>query len=1118
MLGSGCFYLPEIGMKRIWFAALLAVGLTATATVSHAQVTTGSLTGRVSAKASATPLQGARVRALHVPSGTAYQAISRADGRFNIPGMRVGGPYTITATMIGFAPQEERNVVVQLGVSTEVTFQIATAAVQLTAVSVTAQSGGVLSASRNGAATTVGREAITQLPTISRNINDFTRLTPQASGTSFAGQDTRLNNITVDGSYFNNSFGLGSVPGARTNVSPISIDAIDQIQVNVAPFDVRQGNFVGAGVNAVTKSGTNTFIGSTYRLGRNESNGGTSAGALPVNQGTFNFSQWGAYLGGPIIKNKLFFFTSYDTDENERPGSLFTSNSGSETVIGNKTRVLDADLQQLSTFLKDKLGYETGSYQNYPFLTPSDRFLVKLDFNANDNNKFTVRYNQLNSLTDVLASGSNAIGNGNRNNSTQALSFQNSNYTINENNKSLVGEWNSQIGSRVSNNMIVGYTKSDESRGIPGGLFPIVDILQAGTTYTSFGTEAFTPFNELRYNTLQFQNNLSITSERHDVTLGVTAQRYRSENSFYSGSQSAYVYNSLNDFYTDVNDYVANPNRTVSPVTLNRFQLRYANIPGLSRPPLQLLDVLYAGAFIQDEIRVSPRLKISLGLRVDIPKFKQTGAFNSAVPSLVLRDEIGQNQTYSTSQLPGAKPLWSPRFGFNWDARGNRSTQVRGGSGVFTGPPPYVWISNQIGSNGILAGFEQTLNTTTRPFNPDPLKYAPANVTGAPAATYELNLTDRDYKFPQIWRSNLALDQRLPWGMVGTVEYLYNQDLNGPYYVNANLPVPQSAFGGADKRPRWTNNRINSNITAAFVLKNQNVGSSYNIAASLEKAYRGGFFAKAAYAYGSARNTIDPGSTAGGTFNGNQISGNPNNPNVGFGSGWSGHRSFLVMSYKKQYFGFGSTGVSVFNELRSIGNATYSLPFDINGDGGTGNDLLYVARNTSEMNFQEYSVTSAGAVTTVPANIARTFTVAEQTTAWERYIQQDPHLKERRGQYAERGAVFLPTLFRSDLSFTQDVFAKLGGATNRFQFRVDVLNIGNLINKDWGGSQRLRSNQPLVSALNPGATTNFTIPVGGQPLYRLRNIGTSLIPSSFERTANLADAWSMQFQVRYFFN
>ena len=1093
-------------MNRFLVRSLLAAVLAASATTLPAQVTTGALAGRVTAQQGGVGVAGVRVRALHVPSGTAYQALSRIDGRYSIPGMRVGGPYTITANTIGFAPQTRNGVVIQLGVQTEVNFTIAPAAVQLSTVSVTAETGGVLSASRTGAATTVGRDALEQLPTISRSINDFTRLTPQASGQSFAGQDSRLNNITIDGSYFNNSFGLGAgaTPGGRTGVSPIPLDAVDQIQVNIAPFDVRQGNFVGAGVNAVTKSGTNTFTGSIYRLQRNQSFVGDSAGKLPVNAGTFDFAQWGVRLGGPIIRNKLFFFVNYETDGQTRPGTSFVTNTGGQPLVGNTTRVLDSDLNTFSTFLREKFSYETGPYNGYNLETPSKRVIAKLDYNLNDANKFTLRYSQLDSKTDVIMSNSNSLGFGNRNNNQNSLSFQNSNYAILENIKSLVGEWNSQIGSNISNNMIVGYTTNDESRESRGTTFPVIDILQGGLTYLSAGTEPFTPNNELRYNTLQFQNNFTVTTERHNITAGVTAQRYRSENVFFPGSQSVYVYNSLADFYTDANGYLANKNRTVSPVTLNRFQVRYNNIPGQVKP-VQPIDVLYAGAYLQDEMSLSSRLKLTLGLRVDVPRFRNTALNNPAVPNLTFRDEIGAQQVYRTDKLPSANVLYSPRFGFNWDARGDRTTQLRGGSGIFTGSPAYVWVSNQVGANGILTGFERQDATTARPFNPSPDQYKPATVTGAPAAAYELAFTDPDYRFPQTWRSNIAIDQRLPWGVIGTVEYLYNQDVNGTYYINANLSRPNGRFAGPDNRPRYigggTVNRINTNIDNAIVLKNQSVGTSYVASASLEKAFNNGFFAKAAYSYGSSRNTVDPGSIAFGSWNNNQHAGDPNNPGTGYSGGFLGHRAFLAASYRKQYFGFGATGISVFNELRTLGNTSYTYGGDLNGDGGVGNDLIYIPNNINETNFQTYTATVSG--------VPRTFTAAEQVTAWNTYVNQDNYLSKNRGSYAERGAVFLPTVFRTDLSITQDIFQNVAGQKNTIQIRADIINFGNLLNKDWGGAQRVITNQPLI----PQAT-----PVSGVPLFRLRNIGSTLPTSTFERTAGLDDVWRMQLGLRYTFN
>jgi hypothetical protein len=1093
-------------MKHLFVRALSMVALTMTATLLPAQgVTTGSIGGRVTSAQSGESMMGARVRAVHMPSGTAYQAVVRPDGRYLIPSVRVGGPYTVTVSRIGFAPKSQSEVFVQLGNTADVSLVLSTASVQqLSAVTVTAASGGQLSSARSGAATTVNRATLEALPTISRNINDFTRLTPQASGTSFAGQDNRLNNITVDGSYFNNSFGLGGQPGARTNVSPIPLDALDQVQVNVAPFDVRQGGFTGAGVNTVTKSGTNVFQGSVYRLNRNPNYVGSASGNLPFNPGSFSFAQFGARVGGPIIKNKLFFFVNYETDGFDQPGTVFRTNAGGERVEGNTTRVLETDAAALSNFLRQNFQYETGPSAGYQFERPSDRVIAKVDFNANDNNKFSLRYLSLNSSNDVLPSNSAALGFGNRANNQQSISFANSSYAILENIRSLVGEWNSQLTSNLSNSMIVGYTSNDESRRERGATFPTVDILNGAQTYLNFGSEPFTPRNQLRYNTFQFQNNLQLTLDKHDITFGVTAQRYRSENVFFPGSQSVYTYNSLADFYADANDFLANPNRTTSPVALNRFQLRFNNIPGQVEP-LQPLDVLYAGAYLQDEFRIDPRFKLTLGMRVDVPRFKNTALNNAAVPNLPFRDDIGAPITLNTSQMPGANVLYSPRMGFNWNARGDRSTQVRGGSGIFTGSPPYVWISNQVGQNGIITGFEEIIGTVAnplrnRPFNPNPLAYAPGTVTGAPAASYELNVTQPDYRFPQVWRSNLAIDQKLPYGFVGTVEYIYNQDINGAYYYNANLPTP-TTFNGPDQRPRFLTNRINSNVTSAFVLANQNVGTSYNFAASLEKAFTSGFFAKAAYSYGSARNTIDPGSTAGGTFTGNPISGNPNNPGTGFSSNWAGHRTFLALSYRKRYFNFGETSVSLFSELRTIGNTSYTVAGDLNGDGQNGNDLVYVPLNQSEMNFQQYNVTVNGVV--------RTFTVAEQIAAWDAYIKQDKYLSSRRGQYAERGAVFLPMVFRTDVSFTQDLFTNIGSQKHAIQIRWDILNFGNLLNKNWGGAQRVVNTQPLLAQPTP---TN------GVPLYRFRAIGSELLRNTFERTANPSDVWQMQLGLRYTFN
>ncbi len=1082
-----------------WTLALVALcALGWLAGPAHAQgVTTSSIDGVVT-DPQKLPAPGVTVVAIHQPSGTKYETLTRSDGRFSIPGMRVGGPYLITATLTGFSPGSVKDVFLTLGVAQDVNLALSPATVTEEVV-VTAQADSVFSSDRTGAATSVSRDKIDALPNFTDRLDGFTRLTPQYTGGpfggSFVGSDNRFNNITVDGSYFNNSFGLAGSPGDRTGVAPIAMAAVEAVQVNIAPYDVRQGNFVGAGVNTITRSGANEFSGAAYYWMRDNSLVGDKAKDQAFNPGTFDFHKLGGWVSGPIVKNKLFFFASAEDENYTQPGTTFRANAGGEPVGGNVTRVRASDLDALSSFLSTNFNYETGPYQDYDFETPARRYLFKVDYNLNDRNKITLRYNQLDSDTDVLLSNSSSLGFGTRRSNTTGLNFQTSNYKIQENIKSLIGEWNSIIGTNSSNNLIVGYTKQDESRAYVGELFPFVDILEGGSVYTSFGFEPFTPNNELRYNTFQIQDSFTMYRGNHGITFGATAQHYESENVFFPGSQSVYVYNSLAEFYTDARDYLANPNRTTSPVTLRRFQVRWNNIPGQDKP-LQPLDVWYTGLYAQDEWNVSKQLKITAGLRFDVPFFKDTGFQNADADALTFRDEDGQPVQYETAKLPDANILWSPRVGFNYDVTGDRKTQLRGGTGIFTGPPAYVWISNQVGNTGVLTGFEQLDNTKARPFNPNIDRYKPTNVTGAPASSYELALTDAKFKFPQVWRSNFAVDQRLAWGLVGTAEFIYNRDVNGIYYINANLPAAQTAFVGADNRPRWTSNRIYSNVTNAIVLKNESEGESWHASVALEKAFKAGFL-KAAYGYGKARNTVDPGSIASGSWNGNQISGDPNRAPVSYSTASPGHRFFTTGSYRWEFFKFGGTSVSFFLEGFTNGNASYTFSGDLNGDGSTSNDLLYIHRDQSEMNFQTF--TSGGV----------TYTSAQQAAAWDAYIAQDPYLSKHRGEYAERGGFFLPMVWRTDVSLTQELARNIAGKRHELDVRLDVFNFGNLLNSDWGVGQRLVNSQPLT---NPGVDS------AGRATYRLRVVNNQLMSKSLEQTASINDVYRLQFQFRYRFN
>ncbi len=1101
-------------MLAVAFAALLA-------TTGIAQVTTASVSGRVTDKNGA-PLSGVAIEATHEPSGTRYNAVTNDSGFYTIPLMRVGGPYKIIANGSGFRERSAENIQLSLGTTATTNFELSTE-VQLEGVEVTVTNDEIFSEARTGASTNISNEVVSRMPTIGRLLTDFSRLTPQYGGSgSFAGQDNRLNNITVDGSYFNNSFGLAGQPGERTGVSPISLAAVEEFQVSVAPYDVRHGNFVGADVNVVTKSGTNKYTGSAYYLWRTPSMVGTEAGNNTFNPGDFKFRTWGFTVGGPMPffnfgenngpafisgRDKLFFFFNYEDESLTSPGTTFRARTASETQGGSVTRVLASDLDALGNYLRTNFSYDPGGYQGYDFSTPAKKYLFRSDYNINNTNRLTMRYMHLDSSTDVLLSNSSSLGFGSRRTNLFGLNFQGSNYQILENIRSWVGEWTSSYGSQVANSLIVGFTKQDESRGQLDRLFPFVDILDAGTVYTSFGSEPFTPNNELRYDSFQIQDNLTFFHGAHTFTTGVSFERYNSENVFFPGSQSAYVYNSLQDFYTDANGYLANPNRTTSPVTLRRFQVRWANVPGLDKP-LQPLKVTYMGFYGQDLWKIRDNFTLTYGLRADVPFFGDTGFTNPIANSLNFRDENGQTVQYQTQKLPDPNLLWSPRVGVNWSP--TQRLQFRGGSGLFSGRPAYVWISNQIGANGILTGFEQLDNTTLRPWHPDPNRYKPTTVTGAPASSYELAFSDPNFKFPQLWRSSAAVDYRLPFfGMIAGAEYLYSRDVNGVYYINANLANPNTAFTGPDNRPRWTtSNRINSNISSAVVLKNQDVGRSYNVAFTLEKPFSKGLYFKSAYSYGEAKNTVDPGSIAFGSWNNNQHSSNPNLPGLGYSVATPKHRVFAAATYRLEYFKFGATTVSAFWESRTGANSSYVFSGDLNGDGGTTNDLIYIPNGVSEMNF--------GNITSSNGTVV--FTPAQQAAAWDAYIQQDPYLSKNRGRYAERGAAFLPFLHRMDFNVAQDVFFRLGGQQHKFQFRADVLNFGNLLNKNWGVGQAFTSFQPLITTSTSGTATCRAAGATTAATYCLRTINNQLISNSYTPTAGTNDVWRIQLGVRYFFN
>jgi hypothetical protein len=1085
---------------RTLFAVIMLLCLHASA---YAQgVTTGSMTG-LATDNDGVELIGATVIAIHQPSGTRYGTTTNVDGRYNIPAMRVGGPYVVSVSYVGYEDNVQSNIYVSLGSATNVNFRMLETAVELEGIEVIALRGDAFSSERTGAATNISSQAINSFPTLTRNIQDFTRLTPQANGSSFAGQDNRLNNITVDGSLFNNSFGLAGAPGQRTGTAPISLDAIEEIQVNIAPYDVRQAGFIGAGINAVTRSGTNDFSGSIFYNIQNQKLVGTNARDNTVTTADFDNTQYGFRLGGPIVRNKLFFFVNGELERRSNPLQL-RPNAGGEPVGGAVTRVLRSDLDAVSSFLSSNFGYDTGPYEGYNLETKGDKFLAKLDYNISDKHKASLRYTMLDSQRDVLASNSSSLGFGNRN-TINSLNFRNTNYIQLEKLQSVIGEVNSMFGGRVSNNLILGFTYQNEDRGSRGDFFPLVEIQQGGINYISTGFEPFTPNNQLSYRTYQFQNNTSFYLKKHTITAGLNFERLSFRNVFFPGSQGVFVFNSLDDFYADLSDAVDQPNRTVSPVTLRRFQYRYSALPG-GAEPVQPTRVNYGGLYLQDAWQATRNFNLLLGVRIDVPFFEDTGFENPTVAQQTYRID-GQPLRVSTSKLPEPKLLFSPRLGFNWDVKDDRTLQVRGGTGLFTGRPVFVWISNQIGNNGVLTGFEQIDNTTQRPFTTNPGRF----ITNAAApSSFELALTDENFKFLQVWRSDVAVDVKLPWGIVGTAEFLYSRNVNGYLYYNVNQVEATENFKGVDNRPRYPgvglsgpnlNNaiRINPNTVNAIYLTNTNQGYSYLTTFQLEKRFTRGFYGKAAYTFGQAKDLMSAGSIAAGSWNGARSVFGNNNLDLAFSDNDLRHRVIGAFSYRLEYAKTMATMVSVFIEGVNQGRFSYTYAQDMNGDGVNGNDLIFVPERASDLVFRPIT-NSAGDVL---------FTAQQQAAAFDAYIDSDPYLTTRRGQYAERNGGLLPWLTTADLAIAQEFFINAGGKRNTLQFRADIFNFTNFLSKNWGVGQRI---------FQPQILTASGVNAEGIPQFQMRTVGNQLVSEVFQYTGNLADVWRMQLGVRYIFN
>jgi outer membrane receptor protein involved in Fe transport len=978
----------------------------------------------------------------------------------------------------------------------------------------------ILNANRTGAVTNIGVREIERLPTVSRSLNDMLRITPQSNGASVGGGNYRQNFITVDGSDFNNTFGIGS--NLPAGGSPISLDAIEELSVSITPYDIRQSGFIGSAVNAVTRSGTNKFLGTAYTYWRNDNLQGDKTGKNTFVKQDLKFSQYGASLGGPIIKNKLFFFVNYETEKEISPGqSRFAATPsapfGSATNIARPTR---NELDAISEFLKTKYDYETGSYDNYSLERFNKKWLARLDWNINSKNRFNVRYSQVESRTPQNPSGSTGglgslTGTGGSRTANNALFFKNSIYYQDANFYSLAAELNSAFSTNVSNTLRASYTNQNDPRSSDSKVFPLVDILKDNQVLTSFGYEAFSFGNLRDVATYSFVDNLTWNTSKHKFIFGAQADMSTTKNGFQPFGQSYYRFATFDDFKNN-----ALP---------TDFGLTYSLNSDFSQafPTFKFLQL---SAYAQDEISLSKKFRLTLGIRADRTSYPDVTELktNPLIEGLTFANGVKIN----TGKLPDTKILFSPRLGFNYDVMGDRSLQIRGGTGIFTGRVPFVWIVGQAGNSGMLQ-FQQSFNTVSgvrpnKPFSPEIGTHRPA--TPPPSGTVvpsTVTAFAKDFKNPQVWKTSLAFDKKIGDGFILTMEAIYNKDIQTTYSKNVNLvePTPLNIAGYPDNRMIYPStraqkfiNKLNStgqpsptgtSALNAIVTGNSKGGYYFSFTTKLDKQFNKNLFASVAYIASLADNIFDGvGDQPANTWSITPVVGNSNVPVLSKADYIVPDRVVAALSYRKEYFKHLGTTISFYYEGASDGRFSYNYDGDFNRDesGFPANDLIYIPKNPSEITFLNRP---ASALTN---NIP--YTAQQQSDMFFNYIEQDKYLSSHKGEYAERNGASLPWRNRIDFKFLQDVFTNIGGRRNTLQFSLDVVNFGNLINREWGRIRTINASQILLPQNTSSLVAGGTV----KPTFWLATDRGNLISETFRDVLSVSATYSIKIGLRYIFN
>ncbi len=1030
-------------------------------------VTTAALKGQV-VDQNGKPLYAATVLATHVPTGTQYGTITTEDGLFYFRNVKIGGPYTIRVSSVGYKTEEVKGIYLELNKTADIKVVLTETSVNIGEVTIKGNKGGVINADRTGAMTNISHQAIEDMPTIKRSLKDITRLTPESDGNSFGGRNNLYNNFSVDGSIFNNSFGLDyATPGGQADAQPVSLDAIAQVQVSLAPFDVREGGFTGAGVNAVTKSGTNEFKGSIYTFFRNQGMAGTKVGDVSVPNTDFNSQQYGVSFGGPIIKNKLFFFVNAEGETRDELAHSWVAYNDQNKGQSNVTTVPEDSIQMVQERFRNYWGYDPGAYQGYTHHKKNTKLLAKIDWNISKNHNLTVRYNMLNAWKDILPHPEAIIGRGP---TSYRLPFENSSYRIFNKIQSIVAEMNSIFSNKVANKLLIGYTAFRDHREPHSKPFPVVDIFnQNGQLAITAGSEMFSTHNILNQDVFQFTDNVTYYMNKHTLTGGVNFEYFYFQNSFNLFYYPWDMFFSVKSFLENDSITGTNFNQQVRDAQKKPYNWSYVKVGQLA---------LYA----QDEWHVNDRFNLTYGLRIDVPmyfnKIPETAATDVVKNFDGWVDQDGKPVKVNSTQWPKSKILWSPRVGFNWDIKGDKTMQLRGGTGIFSGRIPFVWLGNQASNAGIYPGY-----------------------------TFQVNATSPDFRWPQVWKNDLAIDMDLGNKWVVTLETMYSKDIHAVIHYNYNMRPPTGQLSGTgDNRKRFSSfpeSNIYSTSPGAIgfldagtiVMNNSKKGMQFNFTAKVTKTWNFGLNVMAAYTYLNSKDiTSIPAEIAADAFQRNPVIGNPNQSMYSWSRYGLKHRIIASAAYRITYGRFASS-FSFFYEAGKGNRYSYVYAGDLNNDNIRNNDLLYVPADKNDIHFG--SVDANGNATVAPD-------AAAQWDALNAFIEQDDYLKTRRGQYAERNGAMLPWFGQLDFKFMQDIVVDKK-SKHKFQISLDILNLGNMISSKWGVRKFATTTTPI--SVN-GVDKN------GVPYFKF----DTNLKNSYVDDVSLRSKWQMQIGLRYIFN